>query len=124
MHSRQATVAASIIVMFLTSMATLTMAPPQSVKADYSSSFYTQHEPIVIDGDSGFTSANGVTGGSGTASNPYIIDGWNISSSGCCSSVPGISINNTSAYCVIRIVYFKICGSHGIIIRMCNVVIC
>src|SRR6266540_6935185 len=45
------------------------------------------HSPIVINGDSGFTSANGVTGGSGTSSDPYIIQGWNLSSTG-----PGISI--------------------------------
>jgi len=51
----------------------------------------------VINGDSGFTSANGVTGGSGTSSDPYIIQGWNLSSTG-----PGISINNTNAYFAIR----------------------
>ncbi|TMI35081.1 hypothetical protein E6H25_06225 [Candidatus Bathyarchaeota archaeon] len=121
MHSRHTTIAVFVIVMFLMSMATLTIAPPQSVKADSSSSFYTPHEPIAIDGDSGFTAANGVTGGIGTASDPYIIEGWNVSSSACCSSVPGISINNTSAYFVIRNVYLRIWGSSGISIRMGNV---
>src|SRR5437773_8663812 len=36
------------------------------------------HAPIIINGNSGFTAANGVSGGSGTASDPYIISGWNI----------------------------------------------
>ena len=62
----------------------------------------TPHAPIAINGDSGFTAANGVTGGSGTRSDPYIIQGWNISSSICCgpggSVGPGIFINNTDAY--------------------------
>ena len=121
MHSRHTTIAIFVIVTFLMSMATPTIAPPRSVKADSSSSFYTPHEPIAIDGDSGFTAANGVTGGIGTASDPYTIEGWNISSSACCSSVPGISINNTSAYFVIRNVYLRVWGSPGISIRMGNV---
>ena len=121
MHSRHTTIAVFVIVMFLMSMATPTIAPPRSVKADSSSSFYTPHEPIAIDGDSGFTAANGVTGGIGIASDPYIIEGWNVSSSACCSSVPGISINNTSAYFVIRNVYLRVWGSPGISIRMGNV---
>src|SRR5439155_1003481 len=39
------------------------------------------HAPIVINGNSDFNPSNGVTGGSGTASDPYMIQGWNISSS-------------------------------------------
>ena len=39
---------------------------------------YTGHDPIIIDGDEDFTSANGVTGGSGTEANPYVIEGWTI----------------------------------------------
>jgi len=40
---------------------------------------YTEHEDIVIDGNNAFSSENGVTGGSGTESDPYIIDGWELS---------------------------------------------
>src|SRR2546426_10672179 len=36
------------------------------------------HPPISIEGDAGFTPANGVTGGTGTPSDPYIIEGWEI----------------------------------------------
>src|SRR5947208_16226501 len=59
------------------------------------------HAPIVINGNSDFNSGNGVTSGSGTASDPYVIEGWNITSSG----TTGISISNTDAYFVIRSVY-------------------
>lgn len=43
----------------------------------------TAHDPILIDGNAGFTSPNtstGVTRGSGTESDPYVIEGWEISS--------------------------------------------
>src|SRR5207249_6912442 len=50
----------------------------------------------------GFTAANGVTGGSGTASDPYIIAGWEINAS---ASFYGIVIANTRAPFVIRDVF-------------------
>ena len=66
----------------------------------------TPHTPIVINGDSGFTAANGVTGGRGTRSHPYIIEGWNVSASSWWGpngpKGPGITISNTTAYFVIR----------------------
>src|SRR5213080_4594610 len=61
------------------------------------------HAPIVINGNSDFNPSNGVTGGSGTASDPYMIEGWNITSSG----TTGISISNTDASFVIRNVYIN-----------------
>src|SRR5467141_4050474 len=65
----------------------------------------TPHAPIAINGDSGFTAANGVTGGKGTPSDPYIIQGWNITASSCCGPGPGISINSTHAHFTINNVY-------------------
>ncbi|MEN3025642.1 MAG: NosD domain-containing protein [Candidatus Methanosuratincola petrocarbonis] len=53
---------------------------------------------MEIVGNSAFTSANGVVGGSGTASDPYIIEGYAISA----NLTPGIAISNTNAYFVIR----------------------
>jgi parallel beta-helix repeat protein len=61
---------------------------------------YTLHDPIVIYGDEDFTSENGVVGGSGTAEDPYIIEGWLIIGSG--PYTLGIEILSTSAYFVIR----------------------
>jgi len=62
---------------------------------------YTMHAPILIDGDLNFTAANGVTGGTGTSSDPYVIEGWQIDA----SSAFGIRILNTDAYATIRGVF-------------------
>jgi parallel beta-helix repeat protein len=56
------------------------------------------HAPILIDGNGGFTHVNGITGGSGTVSDPYIIEGWEIAS----APGPALRIQGTSAYFVIR----------------------
>jgi len=55
------------------------------------------HSPIYIDGDDDFTPENGVVGGSGTADDPYVIEGWFIN-----ATTDGISIQNTRKYFVIR----------------------
>ncbi len=65
------------------------------------SSAYTPHAPIYIDGNGEFTAANGVTGGSGTPSDPFIIDGWDIDA----SAAKGIQIWNTDAPFLVRNVY-------------------
>jgi parallel beta-helix repeat protein len=59
------------------------------------------HDPIYIDGNGGFTGPNattGVTRGSGTDSDPYVIEGWEI------SSFPsnGINITNVDVHFVIQ----------------------
>lgn len=71
---------------------------------------YTTHPPIFITGNTNFTSANGVTGGNGTAGNPYIIEGWSIDSGG---TNYAISIYDTYKYFVVRNCYIYN-GSHGI----------
>ncbi|MBN1678213.1 MAG: right-handed parallel beta-helix repeat-containing protein [Candidatus Thermoplasmatota archaeon] len=58
---------------------------------------YTVRAPIVIVGDSDFTPANGVVGGTGAIANPYIISGWHIM----ISTGTGISISDTTAYFMI-----------------------
>lgn len=60
-----------------------------------------RHEPIVIIGNSNFTATNGVTGGSGTAQVPYVIEGWEIYVSPG-SRGSGILIQGTDAHFVIR----------------------
>jgi hypothetical protein len=54
--------------------------------------------PIVINGDAGFTAANGVTGGSGTTSDPWRIEGWTFQY----SSQPAVSVTGTTAPFVLR----------------------
>jgi len=57
------------------------------------------HEPIYIYGDDDFTIANGVMSGSGTAGDPYIIEGWRIEAP---NADYGIYIDHTSAHFIIR----------------------
>lgn len=64
----------------------------------YSYALAAPHDPILIQNDSEFNSTNGVTAGSGTAIDPFIIDGWGISAYG----VDGVQIANTTAHFIIR----------------------
>lgn len=59
------------------------------------------HEPILIAGDQSFTPPNGVAQGSGTSSDPYIIEGWEIDLLDS-SAKSGIEIRDTTAHFVIR----------------------
>ncbi len=59
------------------------------------------HSPILVDGNQGFTFANGVVGGSGTVTDPYVIEGWDIDA----SSSTGIEIRDTTAHLVVRSVH-------------------
>ena len=62
----------------------------------------TQHAPISIVGDADFTAENGVTGGSGTSADPYIIEGWEIGPN---EKYISFLIMNTRAYFTVRNVY-------------------
>ncbi len=68
---------------------------------------YTPHAPIYIWMDGGFFPANGVTGGTGTPSDPYIIEGWEIDA----STGTGIEIYNSNAHFIIRDVYIHSGGT-------------
>ncbi|MBN2284113.1 MAG: right-handed parallel beta-helix repeat-containing protein [Deltaproteobacteria bacterium] len=62
---------------------------------------------IRISSNDEFTAANGVVSGSGTQSDPYIIEGWTIDASSCDTSVwpyikVGIAVGNTSKYFEIK----------------------
>ncbi|HVH15111.1 MAG TPA: NosD domain-containing protein [Candidatus Angelobacter sp.] len=69
-----------------------------SLSHSVSAQTYTNHSPILITGNDGFTADNGVTAGSGASNDPYVISGWAI-------QVPaggyGVEIANTTAYFVI-----------------------
>lgn len=56
------------------------------------------HNPLLIDADDEFDVVNGVVAGNGTASNPYIIENWTIST----SSLTGVQIQDTRAHFVVR----------------------
>ncbi len=79
---------------------------------------YIPHEPINIVGNGDFTVANGVTGGTGTILNPYIIEGWEIDA----SSAMGIMIFGTDAHFIIRNVYVHSGGIGNDAINFLNIV--
>jgi hypothetical protein len=56
------------------------------------------HSPIFIDGNADFGLEDGVTSGSGTEADPFVIEGWEIYALG----AYGIAVNSTDAYLVIR----------------------
>lgn len=56
------------------------------------------HAPIDIEGDAGFTPANGVTGGQGTLADPYVIAGWSVDS----PPAIGVQVRNTNLHAVFR----------------------
>ena len=86
---------ASLAVLLIASFLIALAAVPETVHA------YSVRDPIYIMGDSDFTAANGVTGGSGTAPDPYLIEGWEINA----SSAHGIRIQDTTAHFTIRDCY-------------------
>ncbi|MHB0975783.1 MAG: right-handed parallel beta-helix repeat-containing protein [Candidatus Aquicultorales bacterium] len=61
----------------------------------------TARGPIAIYGDYDFTAENGVTGGSGAADDPYVIEGWTIDASWM-EMGAGIQIYDTSKHFIIR----------------------
>ena len=60
----------------------------------------SDHQPIYIEGNDNFTQENGVTDGSGTEEDPYIIENWIIENDNTTDN--GIFINNTDMNFIIR----------------------
>jgi len=76
----------------------LVLGSPNVASTSVTPAILAPHAPIVIDGDTNFTSPNGVTRGTGDASHPFVIEGWRIDA----TSSDGITIRNTRAHLVIR----------------------
>ena len=72
--------------------------PPARIPARVS---YTFHSPISIDGNADFTAVNGVSGGDGSISDPYIISDWDINA----SSADGIQIWDADVHFIVRNCY-------------------
>jgi len=77
---------------------TTALAFSPALAYEYESKDMASREPILIEGNSNFTPANGVVSGSGAAGDPFIIEGWDIDA----SSADGIKVRNTSAFFTIR----------------------
>lgn len=87
-----------VLVMFLLVAAAVSLTPHNS-RQPLAAAAMSSHSPIVIIGNANFTSSNGVTGGSGTPGDPYVISGWGITDAW---PGDGILVVNTSAYLVVK----------------------
>src|SRR5437879_3450485 len=76
----------------------LVVASPRTGREAHGNGPLQQHSPILIDGNSAFTGANGVLHGAGTVSDPFFIGNWQIDASTVGS---GITVVNTTSYFVI-----------------------
>jgi hypothetical protein len=93
--------------LFITCLSSMVSLPEDSHKGHSQelpgqSLGYTLRDPIRIYGNSDFTAANGVVSGSGSSSDPYFIEGWEIAT---LEFENGIVIQDTTAHFVIRDVY-------------------
>ncbi len=86
------------VIALLTVIVSVTPPHPSETAEQGPSGTCLDHAPIRIAGDGEFTWTNGVTGGSGTAVDPYVVEGWRID--------PGVSwglqLTNTNAYVLLR----------------------
>jgi len=79
-----------------------TLGTVVEVKSESSAKTLTPHAPIYIDGNAGFTKPDPVNGGgTGTATDPYIIENWDINAS-TAQGIYRIYIVNTDVYFTIR----------------------
>ncbi len=78
---------------------------------------YNTINPIRIEGDAAFTSANGVVGGSGTFVDPFVIEGWDIDA----TTVTGIWVSNTTLNFTVRAVSVHSGGITSLDILLVNV---
>lgn len=107
-----------LILTFLFGIFTINTIASNADFYDYSlpSASYTIRSPISITSESEFDSDHGVTSGSGTWDDPYIIDNWEITTSG-----SGIYIAYTQSYVVIK--NCKLYGNLAIDIRFASNII-
>ena len=92
---------------------------PSPVKAIIS--IYTPHAPIDISSNGEFLGSNATTGiswGSGTASDPYIIRGWDIDASG--GYWAALYIGYSNVFFKVEDCYLHDASSYGICIRSSN----
>src|SRR5437867_10048566 len=85
---------AIVVVLLGTAFVAATLRAPE-----ISASTHMRRAPIDIESNSQFTAANGVVGGSGTPSDPYIIAGWEITN---VDTMAAIFIRDTDASFLIR----------------------
>jgi parallel beta-helix repeat protein len=109
---RKASSYVSVLLILCSSILLTTISIPDTASSN------TSHDPILIDGDLNLTSENGVVSGSGTPSDPFVIEGWSIVS----QDEPALIIVNTSASIIVRGITLQGGGleGHGILLKNCT----
>jgi PKD repeat protein len=74
--------------LFMTALSCLGSIPATCTQARDGGRAYTPHDPISLSGSYTANATNGITGGSGTENDPYIVSGWDITS----TDQPGFNI--------------------------------
>lgn len=110
-EGRRAT-ALFLTTLLILSFSTTALVIPRTVDG------YSPRDQIVIDGDGDFTLANGVTGGTGTAVDPYTIEGWEIE----VDDHHGIHVIGTNAHFIITDCMITFCQAEysGIFLDRCS----
>jgi len=91
-----------IAIAFVLTISLVSFSPAVSASTEWYD--WPERGRISIGSDNAFTAGNGVSGGSGTHDDPYIIENWRIWNE---TGVNCISITNTQAYFIVRNVYVK-----------------
>lgn len=103
---REKGVSSAVVIVIVIVVAVVGVGGYLFLKGEGEEGGLTSHEPIYINGNAGFTPANGVSSGSGTPGDPYIIEGWDIKPKIKLShgqvGLSGIQIVGTDAYFIIR----------------------
>ena len=84
---------------------------PSIIQPTTAATGHVPHAPIVIDGNSGFVPSNGVSSGSGSSTDPFVIREWEID-----GQPTAIQIQNTNDYLVIQNVYL-LSNSNAVILQ-------
>jgi len=100
----------SLVVSFLLLLACSAVALPPGFYD------YINHDPIQINGNGDFVSSSGVTRGSGTPDDPYVISTWNIVPSSSMGAGTAIRITNTTVTVLIEYVHVQD-GRYGIFLE-------
>jgi len=93
------------VALVLMTFAALVIAPSSHASSPRSTALtveWTERMAIVINNDTGFTAENGVVSGSGTKTDPYIIEGWKI---GGFINGTAINIRDTDSHFRVRNIY-------------------
>jgi len=84
-------------------------------------SAYSPHSAINIIGNSQLNADHGIVSGTGTSSDPYIIEGWEIGVGSGGAALTGISMKNTNKHVEIRGVHMSHCNIGIYMLNVSNV---